>query len=31
MSGPVNENYEKLFKTGVDPIYAEELDNDTYR
>mmetsp|Transcript_16784 Transcript_16784/g.1501 ORF Transcript_16784/g.1501 Transcript_16784/m.1501 type:complete len:90 (-) Transcript_16784:1947-2216(-) len=30
LCGTVNEWFEKLFKTGVDPIYSEELDNDIY-
>ena len=28
---PVNEWFEKFFKTGVDPILAVELDNDIYK
>lgn len=27
----LNEEFEKIFKTGVDPIHPEELDNDVYR
>lgn len=29
--GHVNEWFEKFFKTGVDPIYSEELDNEVYK
>jgi 5-histidylcysteine sulfoxide synthase/putative 4-mercaptohistidine N1-methyltranferase len=29
-TGPLNEWFEKLFATGVDPIYREELDNELY-
>lgn len=31
MSGSINEWFEKFFKTGVDPILPEELDNEVYR
>lgn len=31
LCGSMNEWFEKFFKTGVDPILPEELDNDTYR
>jgi 5-histidylcysteine sulfoxide synthase/putative 4-mercaptohistidine N1-methyltranferase len=30
LSSPVNEFYERLFATGVDPIYKEELDHENY-